>query len=306
MKHNATAIKTLARNGWRPTHALRLVLAFAAALLVTWPAWRDMAGAAIRHDYARPIVLVIPVMIWLVWVRRARFRFVRPGGSGMGWVVLVAGLQIYLMADLIFGLRSATHLGAVLTVMGAVMICVGRSAVIQFLPAWLLAPLLVPVPHTVAALIATPIQHLEASAVAMIYSLFDVRVEVIRSSSTLSQLIVGDEKHRLSNICKSLPNAISLMLISYGFVFGSPMRPSVRVALLVISPVVALLCSAVALCGTLWLYDGRWALVTEDLIRALSEWATLLLAFLLIAGALRVLIWASVPVHQYHLASASP
>lgn len=305
MIHKFTAIKMLARNGWRSTDAVRLALAVVAALLATRAAWVDMAGAAIRNDYARPMVLVIPVMIWLVWVRRARFRFVRPGGYALGWVVLFAGVQLFYMAQYAYPMRSAWHMGAVLMLAGAIIVCTGKSVVKQFMPAWLIMPLLVPVPHTVAALIASPIQLFEANAIAALYGLFNVDVQVIASAPGLSRLIVGGTDLPLDTACKGLPTILSLMLISYGFVFGSPMRPSVRATLLLISPVVALLCSALALGGTLWLYDGRSALMTADLIRALSEWATLLFAFLLIAGSLRVLIWASVPVHQYHLASAS-
>lgn len=300
------AIKMLARNGWRKSDGVRLLLAVGAALLATWSAWRDMAISAVQNDYARPIVLVIPIMAWLVWVRRARFRFVRPGGYAVGWVVLFAGAQLFYMAHYVFHLRSAWHLGAVLMVAGAIIASTGKSVVKQFMPAWLAMLLLVPVPYTLAALIATPIQLIEAHAIAELYSFFGVHVEVLDNAPGVSRLVVGDTVLPLASACKGLPTVMSLMLISYGFVFGSPMRYSVRTTLLLISPVVAMLCSAVALGGTLWLYDGHSAQVTADLIRALSEWATLLLAFLLIAGALRVLAWASVPVHQYHLASASP
>lgn len=306
MNRNPNAIKMLARNGWRPVHGLRLLLGLAAAFLVTWQAWRDMALAAIRHDYARPIVLVIPVMIWLVWVRRARFRFVRPGGTGLGWVLLAAGAQFTIMGMHLFQLRSAWYFGAVLIVAGTIIVCTGKSVVKQFLPAWVIMPLLVPVPYTLAALIANPIQVFEANAIAALYGVFGVGVDVITNAPGASRLVVGDTTLPLDSACKGLPTVMSLMLISYGFVFGSPMRASARATVLIISPVIALLCSALALGATLWLYDGRSALMTADLIRALSEWVTLLFAFLLIAGSLRVLIWASVPVHHYHLASASP
>lgn len=305
MIYQRKSIKMLARNGWTPAHAVCLLLAVVAAVLVALPAWLDMAGAAIRHDFARPIVLVIPVMVWLVWVRRARFRFVRPGGRGIGLVLLAAGAQFYFVGMQVFQLRSAWHLGAVLMLAGAIVACTGKSVVRQFMPAWLIMPLLVPVPYTLAVLVASPIQMFEAQSIAALYGLFGVNIDVLTQSPGVSRLVVGDTTLPLDSACKGLPTILSLMLISFGFVFGSPMRPSVRATLLLISPVIALLCSALALGGTLWLYDGRSTVMTADLVRAFSEWATLLLAFLLIAGSLRVLVWASVPVHQYHLASAS-
>ena len=97
MRSNYQAIKMLARNGWRPRHAVRLVIAIAVVFAATWQAWVEMAISAIRHDMARPSVLVIPVVVWLVWVRRPRFRFVRPGNTGIGWMMLAAGAQFFYM-----------------------------------------------------------------------------------------------------------------------------------------------------------------------------------------------------------------
>lgn len=295
-----------ARNGWTTRDVVRLVVALAAVFTVTWPAWSEMAQLALMNDYARPNVLVLPIMIWLIWVRRARFRFVRPGGTGIGWVVLIAGTQLYFMNEYMYDLRSPGHLGAVMMVAGAVLACTGKSLIKHFIPAWAILPFLVPVPVTLAQLIATPLQEFEANSIATLYGLIGIEVTVVTNQMP-SLLIIGDNETKLTlgMVCKGLPTMMSLMLISYGFVFGSPMRPIVRAVLLLIAPLIALLCSALALGGTLWLYDGRSALMTADLIRALSEWVTLLIAFLLIAGALRLLSWASVPVHQYHLASTS-
>ena len=293
MKQLHQAAKTLARNGWRLHHAVLLLVLFVMAVALTWSAWVDMATMVIRNDYAR-----------LVWVRRARFRFVKPGGPGLGIIVLISGIQLYMVAEYYYGLRSAAQFGAVMTVAGVFLLVTGKSVVRPFLPAWAILPFLVPVPATLAALIAKPIQLFEAESIAALYGLLGVSVKVLNSPGT-SQVVVGQTAIPLDNVCKGLPTILSLMLISYGFVFGSPMRPVVRGTLLVIAPIIALVCSSIALGGTLWLYDGRSTLMAADLIRAASEWATLLLAFLLIAGSLRLLTWASVPVHQYHLASTS-
>ncbi|MBX2852943.1 MAG: exosortase/archaeosortase family protein [Phycisphaeraceae bacterium] len=304
MKQLNQAANTLARNGWRLHHAVLILVLFVLSVALTWPAWAEMATMVIRNDYARTSVLVLPIMAWLVWVRRARFRFVKPGGPGLGVIVLISGIQIYLVAEYYYGLRSAAHFGAVAIVAGAFLIVTGKSVIRPFLPAWGILPFLVPVPVTVADLIAKPIQLFEAESIAALYGLLGVSVEVLNLPGA-SRVIVGETDLPIDVVCKGLPTILSLILISYGFVFGSPMRPVVRATLLIIAPIIALVCSSIALGGTLWLYDGRSALMTADLIRAASEWATLLLAFLLIAGSLRLLTWASVPVHQYHLASTS-
>lgn len=303
MKHTSRATIILARNGWKASDAVRLLLVLCACMVATWPAWLEMFSAATRHGDAQPGLMVLPVMAWLIWVRRARLRFLKPGRYEIGWAVLIAGAQFFYMGLYIYELRSAWHLGAVLMFAGGVFVCTGRSVVKQFLPASLIMPMLVPVPQTLAVLISTPIQEFEANAIAALYSLFGVGVDVFTTPAA-NWMVVGGTTLPLEHVCKGLPTILSLMVVTYGFVFGSPLRPLVRLLLLVLSPLVALLSTAVTLGGTLWLYDSDWAL-SQQTISTLTGWLTLLLAFLLTVSLLRVLSWASVPVHQYHLASSA-
>lgn len=295
----------LARNGWKFSHGVKLLVAMLVSLAATWPAWQEIAWAALHNDVARSGLLVLPIMFWLIWVRCARFRFVKPGGWAVGLILVLAGVQMYYTGMYVYGLRSVYHLGAVLTVIGAVLLVTGHSVLKQFLPAWAILPLLVPIPATLLTLIAKPLQLLEAQFISVVYRLFGFSVQIIEGQAS-SVVVIGSSTLPIESVCKGLPTTLSLMLICYGFVFSSPMRPPVRVILLAITPFVALLCSAIALGGTLWLYGGESALVTAYYIRAMSQWVTLLIAFLMIAGSVRVLVWASVPVHQYQLASTSP
>jgi len=293
--------RVLLKNGWTRSDGVRLLAALLAAGVATYPAWIELAKTVMRYEHTRPIVLVPLIAAWLVWVRRARFRYIRPGETWPGWILLAAGAQFYYMGYYLFGLRSAWYFGAILLVAGAVVVTTGASVVRQFRPAWLILLLLVPVPITLAEMVALPIQLGEAYAISHLYALIGLDVSVVQSSGSYL-LTVGSAVLPLESACKGLATAMSLLLICYGFVFGAPLRMPVRVGLLVLSPVIAILCSALALLCTLWVYD-QTALLTADLVRAASEWVTLLLAFMLIASALRVLSWASVPVYEYHLAS---
>lgn len=293
--------RVLVKNGWTRGDAARVLAALCAAGVATFPAWIELVKSILRHEHTRPIVLVPLIAGWLVWVRRSRFRYVRPGEVWPGWIMLAAGAQFYYMGYYLFGLRSAWYLGAILMVGGALVVTTGASVLRQFRPAWLVLLLLVPVPLTLAQMVALPIQLAEAHAIGFLYGLVGIDVEIVRSSGTY-MLTVGSAILPLESACKGLATAMSLFLICYGFVFGAPLRTPVRVGLLVLSPVIALCCSALALLCTLWVYDQA-AFMTADLVRAVSEWVTLLLAFMLIAAVLRLLAWASVPVYEYHLAS---
>ena len=305
MNSKNRAIKMLARNGWKIDHGLKLFVILTVAVFFTWQAWYEMAWASLHHEIARPTVLVLPIIVWLVWVRRSRFRYVRPGGSSVGLIMLVAGIQLFVMSHYFYSVRSASHLGAVLILAGAFLTVTGKTLFYQFLPAWLILPFIVAVPETLATLLSYPIQLFEAHFIAFIYGLFGFGIQIVETPGS-SRMIVGGKTLPLGSVCKGLPTMLSLVFICYGFVYGSPMRSIVRVSLILVAPFIALLCSAAALGGTLWLYSGQSALVTADLISAISQWATLLIAFLLIIGTVRLLAWASVPIHQYHLASTSP
>jgi len=95
---------------------------------------------------------------------------------------------------------------------------------------------------------------------------------------------------------------MDLFLVSWAFVFGSPLRWSVRMVILLLSPVSAILCGALGLIATLWLYGSPALAAYADLLYQLCVWATLLIAFMLLAAAIRALAWVSVPVRPYHLA----
>lgn len=293
--------RVLRKNGWSRGDIVRVVAALVAATIATHAAWFELFRTAIRYEHSRPIVLVPFIAAWLVWVRRARFRYVWPGDTWPGWIMLAAGAQFYYMGYSFYGLRSTWYLGALLMMGGALVVTTGVSVLKQFRPAWLVMLLLVPVPITIAQMVSLPIQLAEAKSITFLYGLLGFEAGVVKVSGAY-MLTVGSAVLPLESACKGIATAMSLFLICYGFVFGTPLRMPVRLGLLALSPVIAILCSALALGCTLWVYD-RTALVTADTVRAVSEWATLLLAFLVIASMLRVLAWASVPVYEYHLAS---
>jgi hypothetical protein len=95
--------------------------------------------------------------------------------------------------------------------------------------------------------------------------------------------------------------ALSLFLVSYGFVFGTPLRMSVRLGVLLLSPLSAIVCSTVALIATFWLFNDL-SVETADVLLRVGEWVMLMVAFLLLIATIRMLSWASVPVRHYSLA----
>jgi exosortase/archaeosortase family protein len=95
----------------------------------------------------------------------------------------------------------------------------------------------------------------------------------------------------------------ALILVAYAFCFGMPLRNSVRVLILVLSPIAAIFCNLVRIVPTAWLYGylPKGSRIGSD-FHTYSGWMMLPIAFLLLLGIIRILRWAMIPVMRYTLA----
>jgi exosortase/archaeosortase family protein len=80
-----------------------------------------------------------------------------------------------------------------------------------------------------------------------------------------------------------------------------PLRNSVRILVLLASPLAAIFCNVVRLIPTIWLY-GHAAKPVADDFHNISGWIMLPIAFLLLMGIIRALRWALIPVAKFNLA----
>src|SRR3954469_10112231 len=70
---------------------------FAAAALgalgvaVTWNAWTEIIWFARRDEEASHIWLVLPVALWMILIRRMRFRHCKPSGTIIGPLIVGGG-----------------------------------------------------------------------------------------------------------------------------------------------------------------------------------------------------------------------
>jgi exosortase/archaeosortase family protein len=93
----------------------------------------------------------------------------------------------------------------------------------------------------------------------------------------------------------------ALVLVSYTFAYGMPLREPVRWIVLACSPVAAIACNVVRLVATVWLY-GYGSPELADKFHDVSGWLMLPFAFLLLMLVIKALRWALVPVGQFNLA----
>jgi exosortase len=289
-------IQSIGTRRWNAWHALAAVVMAALGVAATFPAWADIFEIAYKDEEYSHIFLVPVVAVWMVWVRRMRFRYCRVTGTGIGLLAAAIGWAVSSYGYH-HGYQSLWHGGAVLVVVGCILTVLGKQALFQFLPAVAVLVFIVPVPGLMRHRIAIPLQTWTAQITEVILEVAGIPVE--RSVNWLS---VNGKPLEIAEACNGLRMVWPLILMSYAFSFGLPLRNTVRVLLLLASPLSAIFCNVVRILPTVWVYSHH----TEEVglrFHDASGWLMLPIAFLLLLGIIRLLDWALIPVRRYTLAS---
>lgn len=281
---------------WSAWHVIAGVLMVALGVAVTFDAWADIYHiASIDEEYSH-IFLVPIVAAYLVWVRRVRFRFCTPTGTMIGPVLAAAGWGISAYG-FYHNVQAFWHAGAVLAVVGCLLSVVGKNVLFRFFPAFAVLIFLVPVPGMVRQEIALPLQSWTAQIGQSLLEILGI--ETARSGNLLS---VNGIPVAIAEACNGLRMVFALILVSYAFSFGLPLRNSVRFAVLLASPLAAIGCNVIRIVPTVWLY-GYHSKRVADAFHDYSGWVMLPIAFAILYGIICLLKWAMIPVTRYTLAS---
>ncbi len=263
------------------------LLAIAAGLR----AWLDIGFIAWRDEEASQVWLTLPIFVWLAWSRKDALAKIRPSYSMIGPALIAVGWGVSLYG--FFNLKQALwHGGAVLCVIGAFATVAGTKLVWRMLPVLAVLVFLVPVPAMIRQRIAIPMQTWTASTSEFAFQL--LALPVTRSGNVLTY---NGQDVAVAEACNGMRMVFALLLVTYAFVFATPLRPGVRVLILILSPLAAIGCNVLRLVPTVYLYGqspDKWGPTFHDL----SGWAMLALAFGLLMGTVRLLQWAEVPVMQ--------
>jgi len=271
----------------------------ALAVLVTRPAWADIARIAWRVEESSQVWLVPAVVAWLLVSRRQALMRCRPSWSllgpaaiATGWVVSTVGYHN--------AIQSFWHGGAVLVAIGAVLTVCGWDVLRRLWPVFLVLVFLVPVPGVVRQQIALPLQTATASVTQFIFEL--VNLDVTRSGNVLHY---NDGPVAVAEACNGMRMVFVLVLVCYAVAFASPLRNSVRVFMLAASPAIAIVCNVIRLVPTVYVY-GHYSETTAHQFHNWAGWVMIVVAFLLVMGLIRLLQWADLPVMQAPAVQRSP
>jgi len=280
---------------WTEWHVLAGIVMGALAVTATRDAWSDILLIARKNEEYSHIFLVPLVAAAMIFVRRARFRYCKPTGTAIGFLIAAVGWGVHLFG-FYYNRESLWHGGAVLVLIGCVLSVFGKHALFRFFPAIAVLLFIVPVPGMVRLQIADPLENWTAQISELLLNASGV--PIIRTGNLLT---VNGQAVNIAEACNGLRMVFALILVSYAFGFGLPLRNSVRFMILLASPFAAILCNVIRILPTVWLYGHS----TEagKLFHDYSGWLMLPISFLLLLGVIKVLRWAMIPVMRYTLAS---
>ena len=280
---------------WTPWHVAAATFMGALAVIATLDAWSDILLIAQKNEEYSHIFLVPFVAAAMIYVRRARFRYCKPTGTGLGFLIAGLGWGVH-----VFGFHhnyeSLWHLGAVLVLIGCVLSIFGKHALFRFFPAIAVLVFLIPVPGMLRLGIAAPLETWTAQISELLLNA--ANIGVTRSGN---QLWVGGQAVNIAEACNGLRMVFALILVSYFFCFALPLMNPVRFIILLVSPFAAILCNVVRILPTVWLYGHSKS--AGDVFHNYSGWLMLPISFLILLAVIGALRWAMVPVMRYTLAS---
>ncbi|MGH7213912.1 MAG: exosortase/archaeosortase family protein [Tepidisphaeraceae bacterium] len=292
----ATTLKSERLSAWHGAAALVLA---ALGIGATFGAWQDIYAIAITDEEYSHIFIVPVIAVVLAWIRRMRIRHCRPTGTALGALMVAVGGASYVYG-FNHGHDALWHGGAVLAVLGCVIAVLGKNVLFRFFPAVLVLLFMIPVPGMIRQQISLPLQAWTAQIAQALLQAFGVENIELWGNT----LRINDQLVTIAEACNGMRGLFALILVSYAFSFALPLRNSVRVIVLLCSPLAAIFCNVLRTLPTIWLYgQGKAWQEFANAFHNYAGWAMLPIAFLMLYGVIQLLKWAAVPVTRYPLAS---
>ena len=291
MSAGSPSFQWTARDGWM------LAALLALSLFAFRGPWAELLNEISRREDNSYIFVAPLVALYLLWLRRSRFRFVRRRASlaGCGILVLAAGIAWWGEQT---DTRVAMHLGAILSFIACFVTFMGFAVIRQFMPVVIALFVLIPVPGEARRSIATLLQGIAVFVTQDVLSIVGVPAE--RQGNVIlirgTPILVGEA-------CDGMRMVMALALTYFTFVFSIPLKLSTRLVLLVVSPAIAIACNLVRLVAT----GLAYAYSTPDLAESVHDvagWFMLPLAIVLLLGLVRLMRWMDVPVYSWRFLQA--
>ncbi|MFI4915948.1 MAG: exosortase/archaeosortase family protein [Phycisphaerales bacterium JB060] len=285
----ATIPNVRRETGWTPWRLAWLVVLLGLAVLAALPSLYNVLDLALRSDEYSHMLLVLPVFAMLLWQRRERLAAIPPryclwgaGLAALGVTMDFVGFatQIDLIKDV----------GMVAMLVAPVVAVAGWRWPMAALPAFGALLFLVPVPGRIRQRIALPLQEVSASITEVLMEV--IGQPVLRMGNVLQ---INGVDVAVAEACNGMRMVVALALVAYAFAFSIPLRPWVRITLLVASPLVAVFANVLRL-GPTVLFYGHTNKEFADFAHDVSGWMVLVVALGVLWGSVALARWLELPI----------
>jgi exosortase len=233
--------------------------------------------------------LIVPLAIYLAWERRSRLSALGSQPSGWG-LAIVAGSLAVLLAGLLGAELFLSRVAMIGTVVGAIVFVLGwRHLKVLLFPVAVLL-LMIPIPTILFNQIVFPLQLL-ASRVGE-GSLMAAGIPVLREGNII---ILANTTLEVAEACSGLRSLVSLLTLAIVYGYFTDPRPSVRTAIALASVPVAILANGFRVAGTGIAAHYYGASVAQGFLHTFSGWLVFIVAFLMLLGVMRLLLWLVPP-----------
>lgn len=275
----------------RPRVVLTLVL-MALAVLACLDAWLDIARIVQKDEEASHILLVPLVFARIAWVRRGELKGWQSRASFWGPAIVLIGVGLSLFGN-IKAMQVFWHFGAILAVVGAFVCIHGLEIVRRLWPAFLVLLFLMPMPGTIRHPLALFLQNVSAQATEIV--IVALGFELVRHSNLL---IINDYPVGIAEACNGMRMVSMLILVVFAFVFSEKIRTWARLALVLLSVPLAILCNIIRLVPTVLAY-GYFSPGLADQLHDWLGWVMVLASYFMLMGILTLMRWLLLPVEPF-------
>lgn len=280
------------RTRWQFSDGVALGVVLIAAVAAAWPIWSRMFEIGWNDPENSHVLLALPVAGFLMYLRRGRVRQLSLRHDYLGPLAVLASTGMILVGFRL-QMEILTHFGALLMALGAAASVVGWRVLLRFKPSLMALLFVMPVPGTLRTMIALPLQ--EASARVVQFTMDLAAVPIIRTGNALQ---VNGVDVTIAEACNGMRMVSALALVTLAFAFSVPMRSSIRLVFLMLSPLIALAVNIIRLIPTVLFY-GYSDTDTATLFHDLSGWLVLVVAIGLLYACLSLMRWLEIPIEPY-------
>jgi len=278
------ALDATAPTSLRRAHVLRALVVVALSIVVYYPILRAMVHHwQVVPDYSHGF-LIVPLALYFAYERKYKLEAARLDGSWWGLLPLTVGLALLALGQL-GALLTPLRSGFVFTLMGLVLLLLGREVfrILLFPLGFLL--LMVPLPQSLVNVVAFPLQLIAAKWAVWSLQLFSIPVLLEGNIIHLpnGQLFVAEA-------CSGLRSLMALLTL--GVVFAHFFRRGrvVQQTVLVVSTVpIAILVNAMRVALTGFLAHSFGQQVAGGVIHDFQGLITFSVAFVILLGEAKLL-----------------